>query len=386
MAGVARPSLVGPELSLTLNSSSLRAHNGVVDVSNSISGLLDGNDQAVGTYGTALLTTTYSNYIDFTISKKFRIWCKGNINYTDGGGVSGKKIIIQKYNGSGWDKIGERDTYNNGVWYDLTGVLADGRYKITPAANYVSMDEWYIENGERNSVLLSSQSGEAYSLKGSDPNVNIIPTMTTDTTPSGVVSGSFYYSSFQFYKAFDNDLSSASGWYANSNRPTDGHWIQYKFDSPKTINKIKLTSFLVRSGQYGIKQFIFQGSNDGIAYNNLTSSDSHPNSNSTVEYKFTNEREYLFYKLIIVSSYAGAGEAGIVALEMFESIRGILYHLPDSSENMFIAHGVREIPPFSVLIRDEVSMKNVSSTLGVGKLYEHTIDLGKKKVKEIKLN
>lgn len=63
----------------------------------------------------------------------------------------------------------------------------------------------------------------------------LIPTMTSDTTPSGTVSYSSRYSGLYGYYAFDNNTShywSANGW------TTTGEWLQYTFDNEVLIDKI----------------------------------------------------------------------------------------------------------------------------------------------------
>lgn len=159
MAGIAKPDIVNlkREGVITLNSSLLRAHNNVMDVSNDISGLFNGQISHSSKYSTVLLSATHGSYIDFTCEEDVRIWCISTKVYSDSIGSSPKDIKIEKWDGSSWILLYTRPTQSNSNWYDLTGIIEAGRYKITPTANYVIMDEWYIERPIVNKTLILSE-------------------------------------------------------------------------------------------------------------------------------------------------------------------------------------------------------------------------------------
>jgi len=81
-----------------------------------------------------------------------------------------------------------------------------------------------------------------------------VPTMTSDTTPSGVASASTIRSGvYASYNAFDN--SSATRW--ESSDSTKPQWLKYQFASAKYCTKYTITSNI-----YGPKDYTFEGSND----------------------------------------------------------------------------------------------------------------------------
>jgi hypothetical protein len=123
--------------------------------------------------------------------------------------------------------------------------------------------------------------------------------MTSDTTPSGVASASSFNSSssigYEAYRAFDSNESTR--WTSAVN--TTDQWIQYKFDNPKVVSKIK-----IRAGAQNIQPtyrdmpFVLQGSNDGMSFTDLKTGDILAADNLTDKYIFfDNEDSYLYYRL-----------------------------------------------------------------------------------------
>ena len=90
--------------------------------------------------------------------------------------------------------------------------------------------------------------------------VNIkIPTMTSNTTPSGECFGSSVLSGFYYFRAFDNISSNDNKWVAQT---ASNQSIGYDFGSAKRIYYAVLTN---ESGQYsnqGAKSFKIQDSDD----------------------------------------------------------------------------------------------------------------------------
>lgn len=99
-----------------------------------------------------------------------------------------------------------------------------------------------------------------------------VPTMTSNTTPSGVASADSEYStSYQAYKVFDNNnstyylgntVSSGSSVFGN------GLWIQYEF-----VNAVKIFKVYVLPNDLSatIKNMVLKGSNDGTNFTTIKS-------------------------------------------------------------------------------------------------------------------
>lgn len=71
---------------------------------------------------------------------------------------------------------------------------------------------------------------------------NIIPAMTSNTTPSGIASASSVHSAFQTepWYAFDKDISPLNTIWAPHGIPYG--WLQYEFESPQVISKYAITA------------------------------------------------------------------------------------------------------------------------------------------------
>lgn len=92
---------------------------------------------------------------------------------------------------------------------------------------------------------------------------SLIPTMTSNTTPSGIASCSDAWSNMDAWTAFRHY---SSGWHPSdtSNNFNVGHWVQYQFIQPTTFNMItegNYTSTAIPSSTFDIKI-----SNDGVNF------------------------------------------------------------------------------------------------------------------------
>lgn len=134
-----------------------------------------------------------------------------------------------------------------------------------------------------------------------------VPTMTSNTTPSGQASASnIATSAYDAYKAFDNSVtpSVSSGWV--SGKSTFPQWIQYKFNSPVSIkcaniifNNINTTANIKISASSDNSNFT-----DLIDNVTVTGSE---NKQVNIE----NDNSYLIYRLAIISqSRSSSGTVG----------------------------------------------------------------------------
>lgn len=128
--------------------------------------------------------------------------------------------------------------------------------KIVIARNY---------NGEAigYSSVASIYSAPQYNqpTDGSD----LIPTMTSNNSPSGLCTASTTYNAtYDTYKAFDDNTNTM--WYSTS---ADTQWIQYTFTEAKYVNILRFTS--INTGDFNRcpNVFTLQGSNDGNSWDML---------------------------------------------------------------------------------------------------------------------
>lgn len=219
---------------------------------------------------------------------------------------------------------------------------------------------------------------------GKNSTINVVPLMTSDTSPAGKVTARGAYN--PAWQAFDRNDSTY--WYDNGSSAGAPSWLQYQFNSPKIVNKIILASLTISGSTYGLKEFSLLGSRDGLKYDNLLSVNNHPNSNAKVSYDFNNSNEYSFYKLQFGLSHHSY-YALVSSFEMYEMDTPdipaywstISNTLPNSQQ--FIEKGMDSLSPLldrTVTELESMSMTNKSEILGIseiGKVFSKTIDLKK---------
>ncbi|WP_145413291.1 discoidin domain-containing protein [Paenibacillus xylanexedens] len=212
-----------------------------------------------------------------------------------------------------------------------------------------------------------------------DP-VNLIPKMTSNTSPSGTVTVSSTLSNFQGWLVFDRLVSTgSSSWIANGKTG----WLEYDFNlgNEKIIGgyTILQESDIARSP----KSWTFEGSNDGT---NWTILDTRVNiTNWTLNIKksfsFSNTNFYRKYRINVTEN---SGDNYLAISEM-EWLSAYIPATPSKwdtisttlpSENTFINEGM----DLSVLTRSsKVITQTMINTgnLGSGKVFKSTVNLKK---------
>lgn len=174
--------------------------------------------------------------------------------------------------------------------------------------------------------FVSGVGGSIFSLNSPDEepptltcDVDLVPEMTSNTTPSGVASASSSRSNSPAWKAFTN----VGAWFAASHtigEPID-EWLQYEFAIPQIIAAYRLLEFGISSDHP--KDWTFSGSVNGEDFTVLdtvvgflfdTGGDF-----KTAERTFNNSVAYRFYRLHItdVTSQAGSTSVDVKELELF---------------------------------------------------------------------
>ncbi|MDP9675144.1 hypothetical protein J2W97_001127 [Paenibacillus jamilae] len=142
---------------------------------------------------------------------------------------------------------------------------------------------------------------------------NLIPTMTSNTTPSGIASASTEYGErWKAWNAFDH-LVDDYGWVAASGNTTG--WLCYKFPSSIRITRYTIT---MRSGSHAESPntWTFEGSSDGAAWSVLdTRSNISFSTNLSQSFDFTNSTLYSYYRINITKNNGG-GLLRISEMEM----------------------------------------------------------------------
>jgi hypothetical protein len=145
---------------------------------------------------------------------------------------------------------------------------------------------------------------------------NLIPTMTSNTAPSGVVSASSVNSNaptaFDAYKAFDG--STTTNWYADSNAD---EWLKYQFTTATQINFYSIY-FSSSSTTIAPKDWTFEGSNDDTNWTTLDTVTNETSwSGETRYFVFSNSTNYTYYRINISANNGDATFVGLGELKMY---------------------------------------------------------------------
>jgi len=149
---------------------------------------------------------------------------------------------------------------------------------------------------------------------------NVIPIMTSNTTPSGEVSASGYSSTYYPYKAFDGIKNNDNNMLLFN--AVQG-WLQYKFPFPKKIIKYGVTGHHNATWvSESPKDWTFEASNDGVNWVILDTVTNQTGWGAAQTRYFTinNDSYYLYYRINVTANNSGSDNyrTAISELEMFE--------------------------------------------------------------------
>lgn len=182
----------------------------------------------------------------------------------------------------------------------------------------------FVSIGLITALLFSGQNiGHAEDQYSED----LIPTMTSNTAPSGVISSSTEWGPYNSgFKAF-NDQLDTFGWVTKQGE-TSG-WLAYEFDSPKTISKYTIVAREYRIGE-SPKDWTFEVFNGEEWVVLDTQKDIKDwKANLKKEFTFTNTSSYLKYRINISSNNGSSDYLAFEEMEMMEKINST----PDPDPN-----------------------------------------------------
>ncbi len=152
---------------------------------------------------------------------------------------------------------------------------------------------------------------------------NVIPTMTSNTSPSGIASASSIYSSgFQAFYAFDHNTTIPNVWASIEGIPNG--WLAYEFKDAKSITKYTITSRKLANSIAELpKDWTFEAWDDNIS--NWVILDTKVNFTDwsisvKKEFTFENSNSYNKYRLNISANGNSSISVVIGELEMMETI------------------------------------------------------------------
>lgn len=147
--------------------------------------------------------------------------------------------------------------------------------------------------------------------------LNLIPTMTSNTTPNGVASVINFIPPHDAYFAFDHAIGLYNKWLCNG---ITG-WLQYQFILPKIIEQYTIQEpGEVAELNRMPKDWTFKGSNDGSSWDILDIRINEPTWSTSEKrtYQFANNVSYLYYRIDITTNEGNANYVVIGELEMME--------------------------------------------------------------------
>ena len=148
------------------------------------------------------------------------------------------------------------------------------------------------------------------------------PDMTSDTTPSGVVTASSQYDSDHAkWYAFSSFCGGDYYTWATDWDDVIGAWIQYEFPTATKITKL-VTVNRNEANNRAVGTFKLQGSNDGTTFTDIATcvidSDA---GHYRKEFYFDNDTAYLYYRLYVVSPYTqGESIVGFARVELYKEV------------------------------------------------------------------
>ena len=127
----------------------------------------------------------------------------------------------------------------------------------------------------------------------------LIPTMTSNSAPSGNASGSSIITSdFDYYKAFDKKDTT---FWCSGSRETTNQYLTYKFDNPVCVKKVVLKNHSDSSRLASPKNFRIEASNNNATWNTLgTFFNTNNDALGEMEFSFSNSTYYSYYRIYVI--------------------------------------------------------------------------------------
>lgn len=133
----------------------------------------------------------------------------------------------------------------------------------------------------------------------------LVPTMTSNTTPSGEAFCSGYYADYYPYKVFNGTNADLMDSWVNNVYGSE-QWIGYKFTSPVCVRKVLIANRNENNTPRAIKSFKIQGSNDGTNWTDVSDELNNEGGNvtaATSSYIIDNDSAFIYYRLFVVNVY-----------------------------------------------------------------------------------
>ena len=136
-----------------------------------------------------------------------------------------------------------------------------------------------------------------------NPSSNIIPNMTSDTSPSGIcTASSIWYSCLPYTSFRKEDKVPQGGWISH---PYTTCWIAYEFPAATTVTGYSFTS-IIQGLSYCPKDWTFEGTYDGETWEVLDSHNNFIQNTSRNCFPLANAATYKKYKINMLNNTSGS--------------------------------------------------------------------------------
>lgn len=241
--------------------------------------------------------------------------------------------------------------------------------------------------------LLISSNGKCFAVipkKVSDETV--VPKMTNNAAPSGLAFSRGALGINQAYLAF-NQTDENEGYCSTSSSGGVG-FLGYKFTSPKIISKYAVRNGTLNSYYKRLpRDWTFEGSNDSTngfdgKWEILDRQSKQIWSTPTTDkvFEIDNIKAYTAYRINWTANNGATDYTSVGELKMFELLNvPSLIEIPDSNESSFQKYGMNFDNPLNLSAKLNIciDIQSSNTTLGVGKIFEHYVDLSKTRVNKI---
>lgn len=262
---------------------------------------------------------------------------EGSNNSTTG--LDGTWEIIDTQSGQVWDSVAnETKTFFNQnkkayKMYRINWTKNNGN------SNFVEINQFKMYERMPLSKILLLSNDKSYSIKDSySKTLNLIPIMTSNTTPSGIAKASSIASAtLDAWKAFDGITTGGNSQWSTASSVTAG-WLSYEFTEEKRVGGYSIcsSSDLTRNP----KSWTFEGwnGNDWIVLDKVVDYTSFKSSEFSI-FPIRNTKKYKSYRLN-VSANNGAIYIQVHELEMYEKVSLVLENIPSTSQQNLIKYGM----------------------------------------------
>lgn len=264
--------------------------------------------------------------------------------------------------------------------YTFTNINSYKRYRINITANNGSTVSTSIgellmfESTFFNKVLISLSDGYSKSLASGGYTSNVVPIMTSNTSPTGEVTASTFGTSFDPFKAFDDNQTNFWG----TNNIATG-WIAYDFKIPTKVAKYSISPRTGAEATQSPQDFTFQGW-DGTKWVVLDTRVGITGwaTNTFKEFDLSDEYNYSKYKLDVTKNTSNGSNTYVTIgeIKMYAKKPFILKSIDTPSESNFIKHGMDKstVLDLSTSMTKKSFIEQSPTTLGSGKVFKKSID------------